>query len=52
MSLRRVGETLTDPATGAVLMQTKIELGVVTHHGGRAEDRHRQLPAAIPGDPA
>ena len=30
MSLQRVGETLTDPATGAVLKQVMVSLGEVT----------------------
>ena len=30
MNLERIGETLTDPATGAVLQQNMVQLGVVT----------------------
>lgn len=52
MSLERVGETLTDPATGAVLKQNMVELGTVTITEVEPKLASGTYRATIAGDPA
>jgi curli biogenesis system outer membrane secretion channel CsgG len=52
MSLQHVGETLTDPATGAVLKQNMVELGVVTITEVEPKIATGTYRAILPGDPA
>jgi curli biogenesis system outer membrane secretion channel CsgG len=50
--VERVGETLTDPATGAVLQQTMKPLGVVTITNVEPKIAWGAYQAAGPGDPS
>jgi len=52
LSVERVGETLTDPATGEVLSQSSVELGMVTISDVQPRIAWGAYRAAKPGDPA
>ena len=52
MTVERIGETLTDPATGAVLSQSMVQLGVVTITAAEPKIAMGAYAATVPGDPA
>jgi hypothetical protein len=52
MSLERVDESLTDPATGEVLKESHVELGVVTITNVEPKIAWGSYQASVTGDPA
>jgi len=51
MSVQRIGESFTDPATGALLSEHMVELGTVTITGVEPKLASGTYVATIPGDP-